>query len=65
MDRRAWILELWLYQADTPWGDAAREAIEAYMEYIIQASETPYLAEEIALENTACTCQRELVLPGA
>jgi hypothetical protein len=61
-ERRAWILELWLNRTDNPWGDAAREAIEAYMEFVIQASPAPYTAAEISAANARRKCQRELVL---
>lgn len=62
--RRAHILELWISRTDNRWGDAARGAIEAYMEYVIQESPHPYTAAEIEAANARRTCQRALVLPA-
>jgi len=64
-ERRGWILELWMSRTDNRWGDAARESIEGYMIYVIQDSQTPYSAEEIAAANARRKCRRELVLPTA
>lgn len=64
-ERRARILELWLSRTDNRWGDAARGAIEAYMEFVIQESGEPYTAEEIEAANARRTCRRALVLPVA
>ncbi len=64
-ERRERILELWLSRTDNRWGDAARGAIEAYMEFVIQESGEPYTAEEIEAANARRTCRRPLVLPAA
>jgi len=62
-ERRAWILDLWVTRTDNQWGDAARDALEGYMTYVIQDSMNPYTAQEIADANARKTCLRVLVLP--
>ena len=63
VDRKAWVLDLWMTRADNDWGDAARGVVEDFMAYVVQSSNAPFTAQEIAAANARRTCARELVLP--
>jgi predicted RNA binding protein YcfA (HicA-like mRNA interferase family) len=49
--RRALLLEQWLWPADNEQGNQVRFAVEDYLRYMVQDSEHPCTAEEIAATN--------------
>ena len=63
-DRRQLLLEYWDSRVDSPEGDLARMAVEAFMRGVVMQSDTPFTDAEIAAMNARRTCQRMLVLTG-
>jgi len=61
-ERRRLLFEYWDTRTDTPEGDAAKGAIEAFFRGVIQQSESPYSAEELAALNAKRQSVRALVL---
>lgn len=46
--RKILLFEYWDARTDTPEGDAAKGAIEAFLRGVVQQSDTPYTADELA-----------------
>jgi hypothetical protein len=63
--RRAAILDYWVSRTDNPWGDAVREAVEAFIEGEIQPSPFPMTAAEVAAANARRAGLRTLEIEGA
>lgn len=55
-ERRAQLLARWLACADTPEGAETRAMIEAFLEAVVQTSETPLLEAELQAARAACGC---------
>ncbi len=51
LSRRAAIGSWWYTRTDTPWGDQVRDAIEAFVRAVVQPSDEPFTAAEIAALN--------------
>jgi hypothetical protein len=62
--RRAALLDLWATRTCNEWGDEVREVVRLYLQYEVQASTTPFTAEEIAAANARRSCEQELVIEG-
>ncbi len=62
--RRELLLEYWDSRVDSPEGDRARKAVEAFMRGVVMQSETPFTDAEIAEMNRTRSCARALVLTG-
>lgn len=62
--RRVALLDLWTSRTCTDWGDEVREVVRLYMQYEVQASPTPFTAEEIRAANARRSCPQELVIEG-
>ncbi len=61
-ERRAALLERWLFPADNAHGNTVREAVETYLLFMVQNSENPLTKEEVDSVNTRRHCERELSL---
>ena len=67
-ERRRRLLDLWDSRTDTPEGEAVRQAIEAFMNGVVQRSAAPFTAAELAAFEQRRTAPRPLALrpaPGA
>ncbi|MFN7143708.1 MAG: hypothetical protein ACK4YP_08040 [Myxococcota bacterium] len=49
--RRALLFEYWDLRTDTPEGESAKRAIEAFLRGVVQQSDTPFTPEELAALN--------------
>jgi hypothetical protein len=63
--RRAVLFEYWDSRTDTEEGEAAKQAIEAFLRGEVQQSEHPYTAEELAALNAKRESERPLILDPA
>ena len=61
-ERRRLLFLYWDTRTDTPEGDAAREAIHAFLEGVVQVSATPYTPEELERLNAGRTSREALSL---
>ena len=57
-DRKAAILAFWASRADTPEGEAVRDAVETFLSEVVQASPWPVTAAEALAASTSCACGR-------
>ncbi|MDP2311758.1 MAG: hypothetical protein Q8P41_02560 [Pseudomonadota bacterium] len=65
-DRRLLLYEYWDTRTDTPEGDAAKGAVEAFLRGVVQQSDTPFTAEELAALNARRSSIQSLdLLPRA
>ena len=60
--RRERLLALWDSRTDTPEGEAARQAIEAFLDGVVQRSAAPFTAAELATFEQRRTAPRPLRL---
>ncbi len=63
--RRVLLFEYWDARTDTPEGDAARGAIEAFLRGVVQQSNTPFTADELDKLNATRYGRPVLALPLA
>lgn len=63
--RKVLIFEYWDTRTDTPEGDAAKGAVEAFMRGVVQQSDTPYTDAELTKLNEGRESERPLVLKVA
>ncbi len=61
-DRKAALLDYWDTRSDTPWGDRVRVAVEGFLIGVVQVSDHPFTADEIAAFNVRRQCARALDL---
>ena len=59
-DRRKALLDFWATRAATPEGDEAREVTAAYIEQMVETSDTPCTDAEIAAAEATCKCKLEI-----
>ena len=64
-DRRRALLALWDSRTDTPEGEAARQAIEAFLNAVVQGSADPFTPDELAAFEARRTAPRPLSLRPA
>ena len=64
-ERRRRLLELWDSRTDTPEGEAARQAIEAFLNAVVQGSAEPFTVEELTAFEARRTAPRPLSLRPA
>jgi len=62
--RRAWLLAAWLNTADNGAGEAVRADLEAFIDQVVQRSQTPFTAEEVAVANARRGFSRPLAPVG-
>ena len=60
--RRTAILAFWDTRTDTPWGEQVRAVVEGFLRAVVQQSEHPVTAEELAAFNATRRAQRPLSL---
>ena len=60
--RRALLYEYWDSRTETPEGEQAKDAIEAFLRGVVQSSDTPYTTEELAALNARRSTARALSL---
>lgn len=61
-DRKAALLRYWETRTDNPWGEAVREAVEAFIRGEVQYSEHPFTEAEILAFNRVSRAGRPLDL---
>jgi hypothetical protein len=59
-DRRKALLDFWATRADTPEGDEAQEITAAYIEQVVETSDTPLTDAEVAAAEGTCGCKLEI-----
>ena len=59
-DRRKALLDFWATRAATPEGDEAREVTAAYIEQMVETSDTPCTDAEVAAAEATCKCKLEI-----
>jgi hypothetical protein len=59
-DRRKALLDFWATRSDTPEGDEARMIAAAYIEQMVETSDTPLTAGEVAAAEGTCGCKLEI-----
>ena len=64
VEKRAAILQLWSSRSCTPEGAQVREVVSDFLQYEVQASDTPLTPTEITEANAANRCDDSLSLPG-
>lgn len=62
-ERRAHLLRFWETRTDTVWGDRMRAPVEGYLRNVVQDSQHPVTADELARINRTREGLRELQLP--
>lgn len=63
-DRRAHLLDYWRTRTDTVWGDRVRAPVEGFLRNVVQDSDHPVTAEELARANDGREGLRQLELPA-
>lgn len=64
-ERRAWLLQRWLDTADSEAGEEVRVDLEIFFDEVVQRSQAPLTAEEVASANARRTFPRPLLPAGA
>ncbi len=63
--RRRAIFDFWATRTDTTWGEEIREVVESFCRGVVQYSDHPFTADELASWNAESPAGRALELPGA
>jgi len=63
-ERRAHLLDYWRTRTDTVWGDRVRAPVEGFLRNVVQDSDHPVTADELARTNHGREGLRQLELPA-
>lgn len=63
-ERKQALVRFWLERTDDVYGDQVRQVVEDFVRAVVQTSEHPFSAEEIAEVNARRTCRREFRVPA-
>jgi hypothetical protein len=62
--RRRALFDFWASRTDTVWGEEIRATVESFLRAVVQSSDYPITAEELAAWNASSSAGRALELPG-